>query len=177
MQSICTRDNVTHSWVNHHQLLLGNWNILTLTGKELELVEEAKRYHLDSFGVSSTKTRCSGTVKLDCGWRLFYSGGNPNISAQAGVGILTTPPPPPPPPPPLSDCVSDWIRLGSRVCMLKLKVLDRSLCLLQVYVPTATSEYQAFVDKVNDALQRLSPTEYTFLMEDFDAHVGTDTDT
>ena len=158
-QSIRTRDNVAHSRVNHHQLLLSNWNILTLTEKELELVEEAKRYHLDSFGVSSTKTRCSGTVELDGGWRLFYSGADPNMSAQADVGILTR----------LSDCVSD--------CMLKLKVLDRSLCLLQIYVPTATSEYQTFVDKVNDALQRLSPTESTFLMVDFDAHDGTDTDT
>ena len=35
-QSIRTRDNVAHSRVNHPQLLLGNWNILTLTGKELE---------------------------------------------------------------------------------------------------------------------------------------------
>ena len=26
-QSIRTRDNVAHSRVNHHQLLLGNWNI------------------------------------------------------------------------------------------------------------------------------------------------------
>ena len=34
-QSIRTRDNVAHSQINHHQLLLGNWNILTLTGKEL----------------------------------------------------------------------------------------------------------------------------------------------
>ena len=61
-QNICTQDNVAHSWVNHHQLLLGNWNILTLTGKELELVKEAKRYHLDIIKVSSTKRRGSGTV-------------------------------------------------------------------------------------------------------------------
>ena len=66
-QSILTRDNVAHSRVNHHQLLLCNWNILTLTGKELELVEEAKRYHLDIIGVSSTKRRGSGTVDLDSG--------------------------------------------------------------------------------------------------------------
>ena len=59
-QSIPTRDNVAHSQVNHHQLLLGNWNILTLTGKELELVEEAKPYHLDTIRVSSTKQRGSG---------------------------------------------------------------------------------------------------------------------
>ena len=48
--------------------------------------------------------------------------------------------------------------------MLKLKVLDRSLRLLQVYVPNATSEYQTFVDEVNDALLRVSPTESTVLM-------------
>ena len=55
LQSIRTRDNVAHSLVNHHQLLLANWNIFTLTEKELELVEEAKRYHLDIIGVSSTQ--------------------------------------------------------------------------------------------------------------------------
>ena len=66
-RSICTRNNVAHSRVNHHQLLLGNWYILTLKGKELELVEEAKRYHLDIIGVSSTKRSGSGTVDLDGG--------------------------------------------------------------------------------------------------------------
>ena len=40
-QSDRTRDNVAHSTVNHHQLLLGNRNILTLTERELELIEEA----------------------------------------------------------------------------------------------------------------------------------------
>ena len=127
-QSIRTRDNVAHSRVNHHQLLLGNCNILT--GKELELVDEAKRYHLNIIGVFSKK-RGSGTVDLDGGWKLFYSGADLSMSAQAGVGILTSPC--------LSDCESDWIPLGSRVCMLKLKVLDRSLCLLQVYPPKATT--------------------------------------
>ena len=61
--------------------------------------------------------------------------------------------------------------------MLKHKVLDRSLCLLQVYAPNAASEYQAFEDEVNDALLRVSPTESTVLMGDFKARVGIDTDT
>ena len=43
--------------------------------------------------------------------------------------------------------------------------------------PNATSEYQTFVDEVNDALLRVSATECTVLMGDFNAHVGTDTDT
>ena len=108
-------------------------------------------------------------MDLDGGWKLFYSGADASISAQAGVGILTNPR--------LSDCVSNWIPLESRVSMLKLKVLDRSLCLLQVYAPNATREYQAFVDEVNDALLRVSATESTVLKEDFNAYVGTDTDT
>ena len=92
---------------------MDNWNILTLTGKELELIEEEKRYLFDIIGVSSTKRRGSGTVDLDGGWKLFYSGADPSMSAQAGVGILTSSR--------LSDRASDWIFLGSRVCMLKLK--------------------------------------------------------
>ena len=66
------------------------------------------------------------------------------MSAQTGVGILTSPE--------LSDCVFDWIPLGTRTFMLKFKVKERSLCLLQVYAPNAVSEYQAFVDDVNDAV-------------------------
>jgi len=95
-------------------MLFGNWYILTLTGKELELVEEAKRYHLDIAGVSSTKRRGSGTMNLDGGWKLFYSGADPNVSAQAGVEIFTSPR--------LSDCVSYWIPLGLRVYILKFNV-------------------------------------------------------
>ena len=43
--------------------------------------------------------------------------------------------------------------------------------------PNATSEHQAFVDEVNDAPLRVSPTESTVLVDDFKAHVGTNTDT
>ena len=65
-QSIHTQDNVAHS-PHHHQLRFGNWNIFTLTGKEMELVEEAKQYRLDIVGISSTKRRGSGIVDLDGG--------------------------------------------------------------------------------------------------------------
>ena len=65
--------------------------IFSPSQEELELVEEAKRYHLDIIGVSSTKRRGSGTVNLDGGWKLLYSGADPNMSAQAGVGILQAP--------------------------------------------------------------------------------------
>ena len=54
--------------------------------------------------------------------------------------------------------------------------LDRSLCLLQLHAPNATSEYQAFVDEVNVPRSfRVSPREFTVLTEIL-THM-TDTDT
>ena len=43
--------------------------------------------------------------------------------------------------------------------------------------PKCWSKYQAFQDEAKDALLRVSPAAYTVLMGDFNAHVGTDTDT
>ena len=106
------------------------------------MVEEAKRYHIDIVGISSTKKRGFGTVDVNGEWKLLHSGADPySLSAQASVEISQAR---------LSDCGSDWISLILLVCMLKLKVMDRTLCLLQVFSPNASSEYQAFVDKVND---------------------------
>ena len=136
-----------HTFEKTIRLLLGNCNVLTLIGKKLELVEEAKKYYLDIVVVSSTKRHGSRIVDLDNKWKLFDSNADPSMPDQASVGILTSPQ--------LSDYLFDWIPLASRACMLKLKVKDWSLCLLQVYAPNAASKYQAFVDDVNDALQRL----------------------
>ena len=61
--------------------------------------------------------------------------------------------------------------------MLKLKVKNRSLCLLQAYAPNAVNECEAFVDDVDDALQQVESTESAILMENFNAHTGTDLET
>ena len=61
--------------------------------------------------------------------------------------------------------------------MLKVKVKDRSLCLFQVYGQNAVSEYQTFVDDVNDALQKVESTESTILLGGFNAHIRTDIET
>ena len=73
------------------KLHIGTWNVTSLTGKEPELVDEAIRYRLDIVGVSSTKRKCNRTLILNKRWQLFYSGVDPALHAQAGVGILTNP--------------------------------------------------------------------------------------
>ena len=88
--------------------------------------------------------------------------------AQAGVGILTSP------------RLSDWVRLdsvGITGLYVKTQGIGSLFVPIQVYAAKATSEYQDFVNEVNNAFLRVSPTESTVLMADFNAHVGTDTDT
>ena len=99
----------------------------TLTGKKLELVEEIrdfwKRQGISRYCWSFfyQETWFWSRIDLNGWWKLFYSGADPSTSLQVGVGIPTSPQ--------LSNCVFDWIPLGLRVCVLKLKVKDRRLCL------------------------------------------------
>ena len=67
--------------------------------------------------ISSTKRRGSGTVELKGGWKIFYSGDDVAMSAQAGVGLLVSLN--------LAECVVDWVPvLGGRACLLKLMLQE-----------------------------------------------------
>ena len=88
------------------------------------------------------------------------------MSAQAGVGIFVSPR--------LTHCITDWIPIRERVCLFKLRLLEQSLCILQVYAPNAKTQYQPFLDEVGAALQRVTSAESIVLLGDFNAHMGTD---
>ena len=64
--------------------------------------------------ISSTKRRGSETVELNGGWKFFYLGVDAAMSAQAGVDLLVSSN--------IAMCVVDWVPLGGRVCLLKLRL-------------------------------------------------------
>ena len=70
--------------------------------------------------------------ELDDGWKLFYSGVQPAQFTQARVGIFVSPQ--------LARCVGEWMPLTESVCMFRLKLLNRSLCLIQVYAPNSSAQ-------------------------------------
>ena len=92
-------------------------------------------------GISSTKRRGSG--ELNGGWKIFNSGVDAAMSAQAGVGLLVSPN--------IAECIVDWVSLGGRVCLLKLEMQEQYLCILQVYAPNIKSRYEAFLEEVEIA--------------------------
>ena len=85
----------------HQYLCMENWDVTSLNGKEQELVWEAEQYHLDIVGVSLTKCHGSDTVELNESWKLFNSGVDVTMSAQARVSIFVSPQ--------LTHCVIDCI--------------------------------------------------------------------
>ena len=151
-------------------LAAGSWNVTSLRNKQDELVDEAKRYRLDIVGVSSTKRHGSGTKDLQEGWKLFYSGVDLSVCAQAGVGILTSPR--------LADRVVEWVPISSRVAVLRIHLLEgKNLAIVQAYAPNSLAEYTTFLDDLYQGLARLRCTDSLILMGNFNAHVGNDTET
>ena len=76
----------------------------------------------------------------------------------------------------MTECVVDfdWVPLGGRVCLLKLRLQKRSLCILKVYAPNMESHYETFLEEVELALRKATSSESLVLMGNFNAHVGID---
>ena len=132
-------------------------------------MDEAIRYRLDIVGVSSAKRRGNGTLVLNKRWQLFYSGVDPALHAQAGVGILTNPR--------LAERVVEWRPISERVALLRLKLKEKALALVQVYAPNMESEYAPFLDEILGVLEGIPGTDSIVLLGDFNTHVENDAQT
>lgn len=152
------------------KLKVGTWNVSSLKHKKPEMVDEATKYHLDVVGLSSTKIKGNGIEELPQGWTLYYAGVDPSVRSQAGVGILTSPR--------LADSVVEWVPISSRVGLLRLHLPEgKNLAIVQAYAPNAVAEYTAFLDDLEQGFARVQASESLMLLGDFNAHVGSDTDT
>ncbi|CAF4821140.1 unnamed protein product [Rotaria sp. Silwood1] len=142
---------------------IGTWNVTSLTGKEFELIEEAKKYQLDILGISSTKRKGQGTLALNNGWQLFYSGVDQSTHAQAGVAILLNPL--------LADAVLEWKPINERVALIRLQLKATTLTIIQVYAPNIEADYMAFLDTVLTAMESVPMKDFILFLGDFNAHL------
>ena len=104
------------------------WELTSFTRKEHEMVEEAKQHFLNVVRLISL---IHNTAELEERWKLFYYGFEPAMCAQAGVSTLV-------------NWQSVRIPLGGRVCMLRLKLLGRSLYLLNAMAVQLESDNAFF---------------------------------
>ena len=66
-----------HKSLVREQLRCGAWNIRTMSGREVELVEGMKKYQLEMLGASEAKVRGNGEKAIGdvrCGFRMAEQG-------------------------------------------------------------------------------------------------------
>ncbi|GAA6099379.1 uncharacterized protein LOC120491749, partial [Tachysurus ichikawai] len=150
-------------------LALGTWIVTSLGGKEPELVREVERYRLEIVGLASTHSLGSGTQLLERGWTLYYSGVARGERRRSGVGLLIAPQ--------LSRHVLEFTPVNERVVSLRLRVGDRSLTVICAYGPNGSVEYPTFLASLGGVLESAPTGDSVVLLGDFNAHVGSDSDT
>ena len=76
--------------------------------------------------------------------------------------------------PALVDRVLEWRLVSARIGVIRIKLKDRTLALVQVYAPNTASEYKSFLDELLPALGGTARNESIVLMGEINAHVGDD---
>ena len=84
------RTDLMTTLARKRNMRIGTWNVRSIKGKEVELLDEIRKYKINILGITETKKKGQGHEDLGLGHKLIYSGVDIKDRAQAGVGIILT---------------------------------------------------------------------------------------
>ncbi|GJW87601.1 retrovirus-related pol polyprotein LINE-1 [Tanacetum coccineum] len=126
------------------KIRVGSWNVGTLTGKFLELVDALKRKKVDIACFQETKWKGSRN-KEGNQYKLWYSG---STMARNGVGVVLALN--------LKDKVVKVSRISDRIMMVRLVIEEETISVISAYAPQVglgEAEKKSFWDSFNDLVR------------------------
>ncbi|KAM2180691.1 hypothetical protein ACFX1R_035510 [Malus domestica] len=142
--------------VQESKMRLGTWNIGTLTGKSMEVVEVMVRRRINIMCLQETKWVGSKAKDLEnSGFKLWYSGTN---RTRNGVGIIVDKT--------LVQDVVDVKRVGDRIMAIKIVIGQELINVISAYAPQVgldTSSKEKFWEDLGDLVQGIAQTEKLFI--------------
>ncbi|KAL5193398.1 Craniofacial development protein 2 [Glycine soja] len=151
--------------VHDRRIRFGTWNIGTLTGKSMEIVDVMVRRKINFMCLQETKWTGEKAKELDnSGFKLWYTG---KIRSRNGVGIIVDKE--------WKKDVVDVRRVGDRIIVLKLVVGQDTFNVISGYAPqVGLAEHfkVKFWEDLEGVLQDIPQGEKFFLGGDLNGHVG-----
>ena len=144
---------------------IGTWNVRSLSGKEVELVEEIKKYNIDILGITETKKKGEGMENYE-GYKLIYSGVGANERARAGVAALIR-----------NDLFDDLDinYINERLLEINIDLKGKSVKLIIAYGPNedaAKEHIDAFYNELQIVIDRTKTNQEVMILGDLNARVG-----
>ncbi|KAL5164575.1 Craniofacial development protein 2 [Glycine soja] len=151
--------------VHDRRIRFGTWNIGTLTGKSMEIVDVMVRRKINFMCLQETKWTGEKAKELDnSGFKMWYTG---KIRSRNGVGIIVDKE--------WKKDVVDVRRVGDRIIVLKLVVGQDTFNVISGYAPqVGLAEHfkVKFWEDLEGVLQDIPQGEKVFLGGDLNGHVG-----
>ncbi|GJS42414.1 leucine--tRNA ligase [Tanacetum coccineum] len=150
------------------KIRVGSWNVGTLTGKFLELVDALKRKKVDIACFQETKWKGSHNREGNQ-YKLWYSG---STTAHNGVGVILAPN--------LKDKVIQVSSISDRIMMVRLVIEEETIRVFSVYAPQVghgEAKNKSFWDSVDDLVKECSMTQQQLIIAgDLNGHIGAEAD-
>ncbi|KAJ0970135.1 hypothetical protein J5N97_023012 [Dioscorea zingiberensis] len=151
--------------VHESRIRIGSWNIGSLTGKSMELVDTLKRRRIDIVCLQETRWIGNKAREIgNTGYKLWYCGGDKH---RNGVGIIVEPK--------MKDKVVEVKRIGDRIIHLKLVLGKETINIVSVYAPQVglgEEDKVKFWEDLDGVVLGIPSEQELFIGGDLNGHVG-----
>ncbi|KAI4470863.1 hypothetical protein MML48_1g12197 [Holotrichia oblita] len=146
--------------------ILGTWNIRSIQGKEIEIIDEFEKNGLAILVITERKKKGKGEMVLKNGYMLIYSGVEKNQRAKAGVACIIHKT--------LSNRIKTWEAINER--LLKIEPGD-SRTELRTIISVYGPDENETIDKKDGFWEQLTETTENsrgamYVCGDFNGRVG-----